>query len=193
MYRNGEGTHPQPSEAAAWYWKAAYQGFSSAQYELGMMCAVGRGIPKNYANAYMWLSLASTSSEDEAAKQRDVIAKEMPAAEITEVQQLVKSWQPAFPVGHGVSAPVIISHVDPEYPEEARRAKISGTVFLQVIIDATGRVRDILVMRGPGHGLEAKAIQAVGQWRFRPGSRNGQPSTTQVPVEVNFNLVTDKR
>src|SRR2546430_1256166 len=64
MYRNGEGTHRQPSEAAAWYWKAAYQGLSSAQYELGMMCAGGNGIPNNNPNAYLWLSLASRGSED---------------------------------------------------------------------------------------------------------------------------------
>src|ERR1700736_3209040 len=74
-----------------------------------------------------------------------------------------------FRVGGGVSAPVVLYKVDPEYSEEARKAKYSGTVVLQLIVDATGKAREIHVVRSLGLGLDEKAIEAVNKWKFRPG------------------------
>jgi TonB family protein len=78
---------------------------------------------------------------------------------------------------------------DPEYSEEARKAKYSGTVVLSIIVDSTGKPRDIKVIRSLGLGLDEKAIEAVTKWKFRPGYRNGQPVAVQASIEVNFRLL----
>ncbi len=94
-----------------------------------------------------------------------------------------------FRVGGGVSAPQVLYKVDPEYSEEARKAKYSGTVVLQLIVDATGKARDIKVVRSLGLGLDEKAIEAVNKWKFRPGIKNGQPVAVMATIEVNFRLL----
>jgi protein TonB len=94
-----------------------------------------------------------------------------------------------FRAGGGVSQPAVIFKVDPEYSEEARKAKYSGTVMLSVIVDAEGHARDIHVARSLGMGLDEKAIEAVGKWKFRPGMKGGQPVNVRATIEVNFRLL----
>ena len=93
-----------------------------------------------------------------------------------------------YKVGGGVSAPRAIYAPDPEYSEEARRAKYQGTVILYVIVDADGRPRDIRITRSLGMGLDEKAIEAVKTWRFEPARKNAQPVSVQISVEVTFRL-----
>jgi TonB family protein len=94
-----------------------------------------------------------------------------------------------YQIGGEVSQPVPIYKIEPEYSEEARKAKYSGTVLLSVIIDANGNTRDIHVVRPLGLGLDEKAIEAVAKWKFRPAMRNGHPVAVQAQVEVNFRLL----
>jgi TonB family protein len=94
----------------------------------------------------------------------------------------------AYRVGGGVSAPRAIYDPEPEYSEEARKAKYQGTVVLWVVVGPDGRVRDMRVSRTLGMGLDEKAIDAVRQWRFEPARKNGQPVPVQVSIEVNFRL-----
>jgi TonB family protein len=94
-----------------------------------------------------------------------------------------------FRAGGGVSAPVVLYKVDPEYSEEARKAKYAGTVVLQLIVDATGKAQNIRVVRSLGLGLDENAIEAVNKWKFRPGSRNGHPVAVIATIEVNFRLL----
>jgi periplasmic protein TonB len=94
-----------------------------------------------------------------------------------------------FRVGGGVSAPVVLYKVEPEYSEEARKAKYAGTVVLQLIVDATGKAQGIKVTRSLGLGLDENAIQAVNKWKCRPGYRNGQPVAVLATIEVNFRLL----
>ncbi len=95
----------------------------------------------------------------------------------------------AYRIGGDVSAPQLISKIEPEYSEEARKAKYSGTVLLSIIVDANGLPRDIKVVRPLGLGLDEKAIEAVSHWRFRPGMKGGKAVATQAQVEVNFRLL----
>ena len=67
----------------------------------------------------------------------------------------------AFRVGGGVTQPQVLSKVDPEYSEEARKAKYSGTVLLQLIVDIDGKAKNIKVVKGVGLGLDEKAVEAV--------------------------------
>ena len=94
-----------------------------------------------------------------------------------------------FRIGGDVSAPALINKVEPEYSEEARKAKYSGTVLLSIVVDANGTPRDIHVLRPLGLGLDEKAIEAVSKWRFRAGMKGGRPVSTQAQVEVNFRLL----
>jgi len=95
----------------------------------------------------------------------------------------------AFRVGGGVSQPGVIFKVDPEYSEEARKAKYSGTVLLQLVVDIDGKAKEIKVQKGVGLGLDEKAIEAVQKWKFSPGKKNGQPVRVYATVEVNFRLL----
>ena len=93
-----------------------------------------------------------------------------------------------YRVGGGISAPTAISAPDPDYTEDARRAKKQGTCVLWLIVDSAGHPRDIRVARGLGFGLDAKAIEAVKQWRFQPALKDGKPVDVQISVEVEFHL-----
>ena len=93
-----------------------------------------------------------------------------------------------YRVGGGVSAPRILYQPDPEYSEEARKAKYQGTVVLWVVVGPDGRTKDIRVQRSLGLGLDEKAIEAVKLWKFEPARKDGQPVAVQINVEVNFRL-----
>jgi protein TonB len=76
----------------------------------------------------------------------------------------------------------------PEYTEEARAAKYQGTVLLSVEIDPNGNATNIKVQHALGLGLDEKAIEAVRQWKFKPGQKDGKPVTVAASIEVNFRL-----
>jgi periplasmic protein TonB len=95
----------------------------------------------------------------------------------------------AYRIGGGVSPPSIIYKVEPEYSEEARKAKFQGTVLLFVIVDEHGNPRDIKIIRPLGLGLDQKAVEAVEKWKFSPGKKDGKPVPVQAQIEVNFRLL----
>jgi TonB family protein len=95
----------------------------------------------------------------------------------------------AFRVGNGVTAPVLLYKKEPEYSEEARKAKYQGTVVLYVQVDPSGKATHISVTRSLGLGLDEKAIEAVKQWKFKPGYKDGKPVTVEASIEVNFRLL----
>jgi protein TonB len=96
----------------------------------------------------------------------------------------------AFRAGvNGVGMPSCIYCPDPQYSDEARKAKYQGVVVLMVIITLDGRATNIQVVKSPGLGLDEKAIEAVRQWKFRPAVGPGGKSVpAQVPIEVTFRL-----
>jgi len=93
-----------------------------------------------------------------------------------------------FRVGGGVSPPRALDTPDPEYSEEARKAKYQGTCVLWLIVDQNGKPRDVKVARALGMGLDQKAIEAVRNWKFEPAMKDGKPVAVQINVEVNFRL-----
>ena len=94
-----------------------------------------------------------------------------------------------YKIGGGVSAPTILSKVEPEYSEEARKAKWQGEVGLAVVVDANGNPTSIKVTRSLGLGLDEKAIEAVSKWRFRPAMKDGKPVAVSANIVVNFRLL----
>jgi TonB family protein len=96
---------------------------------------------------------------------------------------------PVFKVGGGVSAPKLLSKLEPDYSEEARAAKYQGTVVLKVVIGTDGQAYNLELVRGLGNGLDEKAAEAVMQWKFAPGKRDGVPVAIAATIEVNFRLL----
>src|SRR6266481_7803902 len=89
----------------------------------------------------------------------------------------------------GVTAPRCVYCPQPSYSEEARAAKISGTVVLEIVVTPDGRAENARVVKGPGHGLEQKFIEAVKNWRFKPADGpDGTPVACQVDVEATFHI-----
>jgi len=91
-------------------------------------------------------------------------------------------------IGGGVSSPVPIFTVEPEFSEEARKAKFMGVVLVNLIVDSQGRPQNVHTLRGVGMGLDEKAVEAVKQYRFRPAMENGKAVPVELNVEVNFQI-----
>jgi TonB family protein len=84
--------------------------------------------------------------------------------------------------------PVPLYMPNPEYTEEARRAKVSGTVQLSLTVDTDGLAHDVTVTKPLGYGLDEQAVRSVQEWRFQPAAENGKPVPAQINIEVSFNL-----
>ena len=91
-------------------------------------------------------------------------------------------------IGGGVSAPQVIFSVEPEFSEEARKAKVAGNVLVNLWVDTSGNPSHVRVIRGVGMGLDEKAIEAVRQYKFRPAMENGKPVLVELNIEVNFQM-----
>jgi len=92
--------------------------------------------------------------------------------------------------GNGVTSPVVIKEVKPNYTGEAMRARIQGLVTMEAVVMPDGSVGDIRVTRSLDQqfGLDKEAIKTVKQWRFRPGLRLGQPVPVLIVIEMSFTL-----
>ncbi|MDH3283629.1 MAG: TonB family protein [Acidobacteriota bacterium] len=98
---------------------------------------------------------------------------------------------PLYPGIGGVTEPVLLARVEPEYPEVARRARMQGRVILQAVIHKDGTVRKLTVLeeRPPHLGFKEAAVAAVTQWRYLPATQRGRPVDVYFTVVVNFTLL----
>ena len=88
----------------------------------------------------------------------------------------------------GVTVPKVVYKTQPSYTEEAKAAKIQGTVGLSAVINAAGRAEEITVTRSLDPGLDTNAILSLTQWTFEPGTKDGQPVDVGVAIDFNFQL-----
>jgi TonB family protein len=82
----------------------------------------------------------------------------------------------------------ILSKPTPAYTDEARRMRVEGEVLLEVVLEASGHVRVLKVVRGLGHGLDESAVRAAEQISFKPALRDGQPSDSTAVLHIIFQL-----
>lgn len=94
-----------------------------------------------------------------------------------------------YRIGNGVTSPSLVSKVAVQYTDEARAAKLQGTVVVYAEIGTDGVPRNLVVATGVGMGLDDKAIAAIRQWRFNPGMKDGVPVVVSAMIEVNFRLM----
>jgi protein TonB len=92
-------------------------------------------------------------------------------------------------IGGGVSSPVVLHQVEPEFSEEARKAKFSGNVLVYLFVDPDGKPSHVRVVKPVGMGLDEKAVEAVRQYRFKPAMKDGKPVQVDLYVEVNFQIL----
>jgi len=91
-------------------------------------------------------------------------------------------------VGGGVSRPEIINRINPQYTEVARKARLQGTVIVEAIIDETGHVTNVKVLKGLPMGLDKAAVEAVQRWTFKPAMFQGKPVKVYYTLTVNFQV-----
>jgi bla regulator protein blaR1 len=96
--------------------------------------------------------------------------------------------QQIYQIAGDVSAPKLVFAPDPEFTEKARRAKYQGVCVIAAVVDAQGNPERIQVVRHLGMGLDKKAVEAVKQYKFKPGTRLGKPVAVEVHIEVNFRI-----
>jgi len=96
--------------------------------------------------------------------------------------------RPAAPAAAKIVPAEILSKPVPIYTEEARAKRIEGEVLLEVVLEASGKLRVLRVVRGLGHGLDDAAVHAAEQIRFKPALQDGQPSDSTVVLHVIFQL-----
>jgi TonB family protein len=104
-----------------------------------------------------------------------------------------QSPAPAGPyhVGGGVTPPTVIERQEPGYTEQARVAKLQGSVSISIVVGEDGRPRNLRVLKPLGLGLDEAALATVEHWRFQPGTLNGRPVAVMATVDVSFRLLTD--
>ena len=103
------------------------------------------------------------------------------------------SAQGVYHVGPNVTAPTLLYKNEPEYSEEALKAKLEGSVEVRMVVREDGRPRDLRVTKSLGLGLDENAVAAVSRWRFSPGAKDGAAVAVETVVTVNFRLPMDER
>ncbi len=93
-----------------------------------------------------------------------------------------------YRAGRGVTPPRPIFSPDPEFSEEARKAKYQGVCTLMIVVDTDGHPTNLRVVNSLGMGLDEKALETVKTWRFEPGMKDGHPVKVEMAVEVDFHL-----
>ena len=101
----------------------------------------------------------------------------------------MQSERKVYRIGSDVTPPQPIQKDEPQYTEEAREAKIEGSVVLSVITEANGRIYDAEVKRSVHPSLDTNAVLAVKGWLFEPAKKAGEPVAVFANIEVNFRLL----
>lgn len=110
---------------------------------------------------------------------RQIYGAQQPAPENNEIFQIAEG---------GVTVPRVLSRVAPSYTEEARTAKLEGTVVLFAEITSTGAVENVAVLHKLGKGLDESAVRTIKQWKFAPALKDGRPVSVMITIEMNFSL-----
>jgi TonB family protein len=123
------------------------------------------------------------------AEAMEASAGEIRKAHVAHLSPKRPATAQASKVGNGVAAPALLHKLEPDYSVEARAAKVQGTVVLSVVIGTDGRASDVQLRKGVGYGLDEQALDAITQWAFKPGMRDGMAVPVQASIEVNFRLL----
>jgi TonB family protein len=105
-----------------------------------------------------------------------------------QAQEAPPAAGPPYRVGENVTRPEKLSGVNPVYTEIARKAKVTGVVILEAIIDEQGDVTNVRVLKGLPMGLDQAALEAVRGWKFKPATLEGRPVSVYYTLTVTFQV-----
>jgi TonB family protein len=91
-------------------------------------------------------------------------------------------------IGGNIKKPIVIYTVEPEYSQQARRAKFSGNVQVYLWVDKDGHPSHVRVVKGVGMGLDEKAVESVRQYKFKPATLDGKPVTVDLYIDISFTI-----
>ena len=94
-----------------------------------------------------------------------------------------------YDVGGDVKAPRVLHRVIPEFTEKSRDRHVEGSVILAAVVTSKGEPRQIRVQKGVEQDLDEKAVEALKQWQFAPGTKDNKPVATRVSIEIRFNVL----
>jgi protein TonB len=94
-----------------------------------------------------------------------------------------------YAIGGGVTKPVATYAPEPEYSDEGRRARLQGTVIVELVVDPNGTTRNFKIIQSLGLGLDEQALKTVATWRFKPATKDGKPVAVLADIYVGFHLL----
>jgi TonB family protein len=130
----------------------------------------------------------SRIGEADASEEQAAVIRKQTVAQSQAQQSQAGVSANAYRVGSGVTAPKLVSKVEPEYSSEARVIKYQGTSLVTVTVGTDGSAHNIAIKKALGLGLDEKAVEAISQWKFQPGTKDGAPVPVLATIEVNFRL-----
>jgi TonB family protein len=96
---------------------------------------------------------------------------------------------PVYQPGGEVKSPKLVHYVEPSFSSSSKEAFVEGVVRISTVVTIEGHPADLHVLSGLNTEEDRTAVEAVTQWRFQPGSKNGKPVNVRVTVEVEFHLL----
>jgi TonB family protein len=195
----GDGVAPDVEAGLTHLGKAATLGSADAAYQLGYVHARGEQVPRDLVEAYAWFERGARRGHEASIAGRDALAATLTAEQIADAESRIApdeasapSDEPMLAGIHGVTNPVPIRTTlfQPEYPLQARAARLTGNVILQAVIRRDGTVGEIKVLRvdKPNLGFEQAAVEAVRKWRYQPATLHGDPVDVYFTINVDFTL-----
>jgi TonB family protein len=178
----------QAGRATMWMAVAKSREGDAAQAETLFQTALSRQDPKStFAVTTLMVYSQFLKKQGRNDEAQEIAAR----ASATQKEIAVKPTfsSDAYRIGAGVSAPVPLTKLEPGYSEDARVLQLQGTVALSLEIGTDGKAHNIQVVRSLGMGLDERAVEAVEQWTFKPGMKDGQPVPVIAQIEVNFRLL----
>jgi protein TonB len=100
----------------------------------------------------------------------------------------VRPRQELLRVGGDVKAPIVIHRIEPVYTRDALKSRVAGIGIVEAVIDRTGHVSQVNVLKPLPFGLDRAAVDAVKQWTFRPATLNGKPVNVIFHLTLPFKL-----
>ena len=104
-------------------------------------------------------------------------------------QEKTNEGEEIYSPGGGVKAPKLTRYVEPQFSRDAKEAYVEGTVKISIVVTVDGMPTDCKVVRGLTDSQDRAAMEAVQQWRFQAGTKDGKPVKVRVTAEVGFHLL----
>ena len=184
MYRDGRGVAKDDAQAVEWFRQAAEQGFAPGQNNLGYMYQTGRGIAKDDALAVEWYRKAAEQGNAQAQTNLGIMYRD--GRGVAKDDAEAKRWlRKAAAQGDKRAQATKVSGSAPAFPREAIRAGIrNGHVVAQVLIDETGNVNGVTIVKADPPGVfDRVVVEALSQWKF-VGDGNQYKHEVQIKFEL---------